>query len=130
MPVSNGVFCNEHSHHLSEVLPVLNFRPLSLTTSACVDLFIKLTISIVNALMPLPNCVQCDEFSRHLSFGNFRPLTLTTSACVNLFINLLLLRTRAIVNTITLMNTLAILRATFVTFDRYRCLLRLASIFI
>ena len=81
------------------------FRQLSTTNVGYFGLrwsFYNLTISIVNALMHLPNCVQCSECSRHFfggTFGNFRTLTFTTSACVNLFINLLLLRTRAIVNT-------------------------------
>ena len=46
------------------------FRQLSTTNVDYFGLrwsFYNLTISIVNALMHLPNCVHCNEFSRHFS---------------------------------------------------------------
>ena len=70
---------NEHPRNPSGTFG--NFRPLSLTTSACVNLHtsnaryrqLVNTIMLMNTLAILRG-----------SFGNFRPLSLTTSACVNL----------------------------------------------
>ena len=102
-----------------------NFRTLSLTSSACVNLHINLRLIIsnaryrhlVNTIMLLNTlaillCTQC-------TLGNFRTLSLTSSTCVNLHINLRLITSNALyrhlVNTM-LLNTLAILLCTLGNF--------------
>ena len=97
-----------------------NFRPLSLTTSACVNLHRDFYHYFERALSPTCEHYNDNEHPPILrsTFGNFRPLSLTTSACVNLHIlNLPLLRKRAMVNAamplqiaFSEMNTLPIFR--------------------
>ena len=103
-----------------------NFRPLSLTTSAFVNLYINLpTITdferalswtLNKILYQLVNTIKLMNTLAILggTFGNFRPLSLTTSACVNL---------HAYILTVTDFEGA-------LTFDRYLLLLRLSSIFI
>ena len=67
-----------------------NFRPLSLTTSTCVNLPRELYHYLERALSPTCERYNVNEHRRYPSgyFGNFRPLSLTTSTCVNLHKNL------------------------------------------
>ena len=58
-----------------------NLRPLSLTTSACVNLQRHLALLRMRAIANL--WINTLAILR-VTFGNFRPLSLTTSACVNL----------------------------------------------
>ena len=64
-----------------------NFRPLSLTTSACVNLHYKLTTDYFERALS-PTCEHYNAMNTLTilrgTFGNFRTLSLTTSACVNL----------------------------------------------
>ena len=72
-----------------------NFRPLSLTTSTCVNPHRDFYHYFERALSPTCEHYNVNEHPRNPS-GYFRPLSLTTSACVNLHIlNLPLLRKRA-----------------------------------
>ena len=111
-----------------------NFRPLSLTTLTCVNhiyywLLRTRAIANLEAIMLMNTLVIL-----RVTFGNFRTLSLTTSACVNLQIDLLLdllitsdASYRNLLNTIMLMNSLAILLCTV---DNFFWPLRLLSIFI
>ena len=89
--------------------------PLSLTSSACVKSSCLLTISknrrYRKCYMPLSKWMPWPSFG--VTFGNFRPL-------VSVFIETYTItwnaRYRQLVNTIMLMNTLAILRGTFGNF--------------
>ena len=106
----------------SEMNTLLIFRgyfrqlfPLSLTSSACVKSSCLLTISknrrYRKCYMPLSKWMPWPSFG--VTFGNFRPL-------VSVFIETYTItwnaRYRQLVNTIMLMNTLAILRGTFGNF--------------
>ena len=92
-----------------------NFWPLLLTSSACVKSSCLLTISknrrYRKCYMPLSKWMPWPSFG--VTFGNFRPL-------VSVFIETYTItwnaRYRQLVNTIMLMNTLAILRGTFANF--------------
>ena len=98
-----------------------NVRPLSLASSACVKCSCLLTISTNRRYR---KCLYSFAKMNFLAisvpgtFGNFRPLSLTTSTCVNLHRDTIAsnARYRQLVNTIMLMNTLAILRGTFGNF--------------
>ena len=109
-----------------------NFRPLSLTTTTCVNLYGDLPLIsyyFERELSPTFEHYNVSEnphnpsgyfsvtFDQHRcllrlalifigilrgTFGNFRPLSFTTSACVNLERHLPLLRTHAIANLGTL----------------------------
>ena len=63
-----------------------NFRPLSLTTLACVSLDRDLYHYLERALSPTCKRYNVNEHRRYPSgyFGNFESLSLTTSTCVNL----------------------------------------------
>ena len=94
-----------------------NFRPLSLTTSTCVNPHRDFYHYFERALSPTCEHYNVNEHPRNPS-GYFRPLSFTTSACVNLHIlNLPLLRKHAMVNAemplqiaFSEMNTLPIFR--------------------
>ena len=81
--------CNEHSRHFRGTFG--NFRPLSLTTSACVNLHILnlpllRTRAMVNAYSNAFTKLRSLKWTLSPSvgdtFGNFWPLSLTSSACV------------------------------------------------
>ena len=67
-----------------------NFRPLSLTTLACVSLRRDLYHYLERALSPTCKRYNVNEHPGNPwgTFGNFRPISSTTSACVSLQIDL------------------------------------------
>ena len=111
-----------------------NFRQLSLTTSTCVNLHRDLYHYLERALSPTCEHYNVNEHPRNPwgNFGNF-DLYHWLLWLASVFIETCTItwnaRYRQLVNAIMLMNTLEILGVLSVTFDQYRLLLRLASVF-
>ena len=106
-----------------------NFRPLSLTTSTCVNLHRDLYHYLERALSPTCERYNVNEHPRNPS-GYYSWLLRLASIFLENYTITWNARYRQLVNAIMLMNTAAILRGTLVTLNHYRWLLRLASIFI
>ena len=117
-------------------LPILrgtfgNFRPLSLTSSTCVNLHRDLHHYLERALSPTCEHYNVNEHPRNpsevlsVTFDHYRWLLRLASIFIETYTITWNARYRQLVNTIMLMNTLAILRGTS---DHYHWLLRLASI--
>ena len=107
-----------------------NFRPLSLTTSTCVNLHRDLYHYLERALSPTCERYNVNEHPRNPS-GYYGWLLWLASIFLENYTITWNTRYRQLVNVVMLMNTVAILPGTFgITFNHYRWLLRLASIFI
>ena len=115
MPLQNCVQWNEDSPHLSGILSATFW--LSLTFSACVKSWCLLTISTNRRYR---KCLY--TYSRHLSgvlsvtFDHYHWLLRLASIFIETYTITWNARYRQLVNTIMLMNTLAILRGTFGNF--------------
>ena len=115
MPLQNCVQWNEHSPSFGDTIG--NFWPLSLTFSACVKSWCLLTISTNRRYR---KCLY--TYSRHLSgvlsvtFDQYHWLLRLASIFIETYTITWNARYRQLVNTIMLMNTLAILRGTFGNF--------------